>query len=99
MEPGEESDGYLLSIKSERWLQAFVSGSQKHCGNLQQKKQNGKGVCGREKERRDKLYWRQLCWQQREVSRQQVSVSGPTQDISRGEAKPIRVADCTVWTE
>lgn len=88
-ETGGESDAHLPS----------ASGGQALHSSLQQKKENGKGVCEKHKERGDKLYRRQLSWQQRKVSRQRVSLSGPTQDISWGEAKPIRVADYTAWKE
>lgn len=83
IETGEESDEHLLSVKSEDWVQVFASGWQEHCSNLQQKKKNGKGVFGRRKERRGKLYWRQLCWQQREVVYQAQPETSPEVRLSQ----------------
>lgn len=63
---------------------------------VKQKMKNSKGVwtcksvcLGKLRKRGDKMYWRQLCWQQRNV---RVWVSAPT-DICRGEFKPISPAD------
>lgn len=63
---GEESNAHLQSVKSKDRL---LQGDKCATAAYSSRKRKMAKVCEKHKESGDKVYWRQLCWQQRRVSR------------------------------